>query len=103
MITAIKKFILKLILRLGFSIVRKENLLNHKGILTVTNSGLNLISSPEDMVVGHSLRTLGYWEIEEVKRLKLYIKKLKISRSDNLLVVGGHIGSIALELGDDFA
>ena len=102
MIITFKKFILKLINSLGFSVVHNRNLVNHKGILTVTNSGLNLITSPNDMVVGHSIRTRGDWEIEEVKRLKLYCKKMKISAFDNLLVVGGHVGSIALEFADDF-
>ena len=47
---------------------------------------------PEDLEVGYQLRVNGSFGLSEISR----IKKL-VDKKSNVLIVGGHIGSLAIQ------
>jgi FkbM family methyltransferase len=71
--------------------LRKKLGRNIKAIITESENGLFAVD-PEDLEVGQKLRSAGYG-IDEVQRLKTFINK-----DSKVLIVGTHIGSLAIPL-----
>jgi FkbM family methyltransferase len=71
--------------------LRKKLGRNIKAIITESENGLFAVD-PEDLEVGQKLRLAGYG-IDEVQRLKTFINK-----GSKVLIVGTHIGSLAIPL-----
>jgi len=71
--------------------LRKKLGNNIKAIITQSENGIFAVD-PEDLEVGQKLRSGGFG-IEEINRLKQYI-----SIDSNILVVGTHIGSLAIPI-----
>ncbi len=83
-------------LNLGLKKIKSKRLkkkLGHniKAIITNSENGLFAVD-PEDLEVGQKLRSGGFG-IEEVERLKKFINK-----KSKVLIVGTHIGSLAIPL-----
>ena len=83
-------------LHLGFKKIKSTRLRkklgqNIKAIITESENGLFAVD-PEDHEVGQKLRSGGYG-IDEVERLKTFINK-----NSKVLIVGTHIGSLAIPL-----
>jgi FkbM family methyltransferase len=83
-------------LHLGFKKIKSKRLrkkLGHniKAIITKSENGLFAVE-PEDLEVGQKLRSGGFG-INEVKRLKKFINS-----NSKVLIVGTHIGSLAIPL-----
>jgi FkbM family methyltransferase len=83
-------------LHLGFRKIKSKRLrkkLGHniKAIITKSENGLFAVE-PEDLEVGQKLRSGGFG-INEVKRLKKFINS-----NSKVLIVGTHIGSLAIPL-----
>ena len=83
-------------LNLGFKKIKSKRLrkkLGHniKAVITNSENGLFAVD-PEDLEVGQKLRSGGFG-IEEVERLKKFI-----NNTSNVLIVGTHIGSLAIPL-----
>ena len=83
-------------LHLGFRKIKSKRLrkkLGHniKAIITKSENGLFAVE-PEDLEVGQKLRSGGFG-INEVKRLKNFINS-----NSKVLIVGTHIGSLAIPL-----
>ncbi len=71
--------------------LRKKLGNNIKAIITHSENGIFAVD-PEDLEVGEKLRTGGFG-IEELNRLKKHI-----SKESNVLIIGAHIGSLAIPL-----
>ncbi|MBL6891348.1 MAG: FkbM family methyltransferase [Candidatus Poseidoniaceae archaeon] len=71
--------------------MRKRLGSNIKAIITNSQNGIFAVD-PEDLEVGQKLRSGGFG-LEEIARLKKYIGK-----DSNVLIVGTHIGSLAIPL-----
>ena len=83
-------------LHLGFKKIKSTRLRkklgqNIKAIITESENGLFAVD-PEDLEVGQKLRSGGFG-IDEVERLKTFINK-----NSKVLIVGTHIGSLAIPL-----
>jgi len=83
-------------LHLGFKKMKSTRLRkklgpNIKAIITKSENGLFAVD-PEDLEVGQKLRSAGYG-IDEVQRLKTFINK-----TSKVLIVGTHIGALAIPL-----
>ena len=83
-------------LNLGFKKVKSKRLRkklgkNIKAIITTSQNGIFAVD-PEDLEVGQKLRAGGFG-LEEIARLKKYI-----DHDSNVLIVGTHIGSLAIPL-----
>lgn len=83
-------------LNLGFKKLKSKRLRkklgkNIKAIITNSQNGLFAVD-PEDLEVGQKLRSGGFG-LEEITRLKRYI-----DNDSNVLIVGTHIGSLAIPL-----
>ena len=71
--------------------LRKKLGKNIKAIITTSQNGIFAVD-PEDLEVGQKLRSGGFG-LEEIERLKEYI-----DHDSNVLIVGTHIGSLAIPL-----
>ena len=83
-------------LNLGFKKIKSKRLRNKlgnniKAIITNSENGLFAVD-PEDLEVGQKLRSGGFG-IEELERLKKHVNK-----KSKVLIVGTHIGSLAIPL-----
>jgi FkbM family methyltransferase len=83
-------------LNLGFKRLKSNRLRkklgnNVKAIITNSLNGIFAVD-PDDLEVGQKLRSGGFG-LEEIARLKKYI-----NRDSNVLIVGTHIGSLAIPL-----
>ena len=83
-------------LHLGFKKIKSTRLRkklgqNIKAIITESENGLFAVD-PEDLEVGQKLRSGGFG-IDEVQRLKAFINK-----NSKVLIVGTHIGALAIPL-----
>ena len=83
-------------LHLGFKKIKSTRLRkklgqNIKAIITESENGLFAVD-PEDLEVGQKLRSGGFG-IDEVERLKTFINK-----NSKVLIVGTHIGALAIPL-----
>ena len=83
-------------LHLGFKKIKSTRLRkklgqNIKAVITKSENGLFAVD-PEDLEVGQKLRSGGFG-IDEVKRLKSFINK-----DSKVLIVGTHIGALAIPL-----
>ena len=83
-------------LHLGFKKIKSTRLRkklgqNIKAIITESENGLFAVD-PEDLEVGQKLRSGGFG-VEEVERLKTFINK-----KSKVLIVGTHIGALAIPL-----
>ena len=83
-------------LNLGFKKIKSKRFRkklgnNIKAIITNSENGIFAVD-PEDLEVGQKLRSGGFG-IEELERLKKYINK-----ESKVLIVGTHIGSLAIPL-----
>ena len=83
-------------LHLGFKKIKSTRLRkklgqNIKAIITESENGLFAVD-PEDLEVGQKLRSGGFG-VDEVERLKTFINK-----NSKVLIVGTHIGSLAIPL-----
>ena len=83
-------------LNLGFKKLKSKRLRkklgnNIKAIITNSQNGIFAVD-PEDLEVGQKLRSGGFG-LEEISRLKKYIDK-----DSSVLIVGTHIGSLAIPL-----
>jgi FkbM family methyltransferase len=83
-------------LHLGFKNIKSTRLRkklgqNIKAIITKSENGLFAVD-PEDLEVGQKLRSGGFG-IDEVQRLKKFINK-----NSKVLIVGTHIGALAIPL-----
>lgn len=63
-----------------------------RGVLAETSSGL-FLSDPEDWVVGRSLLMHGSWSGDELERIAAYL-----TPDSRVLVIGAHIGSLAIPI-----
>lgn len=83
-------------LHLGFKKIKSTRLRkklgqNIKAIITESENGLFAVD-PEDLEVGQKLRSGGFG-VDEVERLKTFI-----SKKSKVLIVGTHIGALAIPL-----
>ncbi|MDA8594816.1 hypothetical protein N9L85_05535, partial [Euryarchaeota archaeon] len=83
-------------LNLGFKKIKSKRLRkklgnNIKAIITNSQNGIFAVD-PEDLEVGQKLRSGGFG-LEEIARLRKYI-----DNDSNVLIVGTHIGSLAIPL-----
>lgn len=72
--------------------IRKKLGKNVKYVIAHSENGI-MATDPEDLEVGHQLRANGSFGMNEVERINQFVDK-----SSNVLIVGGHIGSLAIPI-----
>ena len=72
--------------------IRKKLGKNVKYVIAHSENGI-MATDPEDLEVGHQLRANGSFGMNEVERINQFVDK-----SSSVLIVGGHIGSLAIPI-----
>lgn len=72
--------------------IRKKLGKNVKYVIAHSENGI-MATDPEDLEVGHRLRANGSFGMNEVERINQFVDK-----NSNVLIVGGHIGSLAIPI-----
>lgn len=72
--------------------IRRKLGKNVKSVIVHSQNGI-LATDPEDLEVGHHLRVNGSFGMDEISRINKLVHK-----NSNVLIVGGHIGSLAIPI-----